>query len=257
MTTNDSKGNNIGDLTGAGQIINSEVAKRTYDDALSPTMRELGGLSSDTLKAFRLFTAPIQLVAAYQDRFRVFCEKVRSKVPEDQQREAPAEIGRPVMEAFASTSDDSPLMSMFEELMAKAIDKREADKLSPLFPNLIKNLSPLEAKLIADLNKRPQTTDDILDPIENNITQRVGANFNFEDFGGHAHHLTISQELKEKNIVSIIDNNKSNITEFYPDIKVPNDLKFRRTTIRLTMFGRWFASACIGNGDIGEEFNSN
>lgn len=252
MSNDDSKGPIIGDLTGAGQIINSEVAKKTYDDALSPTMRELGGLSADTFKAFRLFTAPIQLMAAYQDRFRVFCEKVRNKVPDEQQREAPAEIGRPVMEAFASTSDDSPLMAMFEELMAKAIDKREADKLSPSFPKIIRNLSPLEAKLIAALKKGPQITDDLFKTDENLIVQRIYANFNFEDFGGHAHHLTISQNLKEKNIVSINANISLDGPKLYPAVAIPTGCRLKRTKVYLSMFGVWFASACVGNNNLSE-----
>jgi hypothetical protein len=250
MSTPDSKGPIIGDLVGAGQIINSEVAKRTYDDALSPMMRELGGLSEDTFKAFRLFTAPIQLIAAYQDRFRAFCDRVRQKVPEEQQREAPAEIGRPVMEAFASTSDDSPLMPMFEELMAKAIDKREADKLSPSFPSIIRSLSPLQAKLIAALKEKPQITDDLIKIDENVIVQRIYANFQFSDFGDHAHHLTISQDLKEKNIVAINPNVTFDVAKQYPALVVQEGFKVTRTSVQLTMFGRWFASACIRQGNV-------
>lgn len=245
MTNGDSKGPIIGDLIGAGQIINSDVVKQTYDDALSPTMRELGDVSVDTLKAFRLFTAPIQLMAAYQDRFRDFCDRVRNKVPEDQQREAPAEIARPVMEAFTSTSDDSPLMSMFEELMAKAIDKREANKLSPSFPQIIRNLSPLEAKLIAALKKRPQTTDDLYKADINMIVQRIHANFKFTDFGGSEHHLTIAQSLLDKKIVNIRSSNINKGTS-HPSLEISNGQKLKRTTIELTMFGRWFAAACVG-----------
>ncbi|MDO8787500.1 MAG: Abi-alpha family protein [Sulfuritalea sp.] len=236
----------FGDLAGAGQIVNSEVAKRTYDDALSPTMRELGGLGGDTLKAFRLFTAPIQLVAAYQDRFSAFCNRVRQRVPEEQQCEAPAEIGRPVMEAFASTSDDGPLMSMFEELMAKAIDKREAGKLSPSFPNIIRGLSPLQAKLIASLINTQQITDDLINTYENRIVQRLYANFDFADFGDHAHHLTISQDLKEKNILLITRDLSVDLPKVYPDLEVPEGHELRRTSFQLSMFGRWFASACVG-----------
>lgn len=247
MATDDSKKPVISDLTGAAQIVNSEVARKTYDDALSPAMREFGALSADTLKTFRLFTAPIQLMAAYQDRFSAFCEKVRNKVPEDQQQEAPAEIGRPVMEAFASTSDDSPLMSMFEELMAKAIDKREADKLSPSFPNIIRSLSPLEAKLIAALKKGPQITDDLVKVDERLIVKRLGKNFNFDDYGGDAHHLTISQELKEKKIVAIMKDRVPDHTKLYPDIEIPSGHRIERNTIKLTMLGHWFASACVGD----------
>jgi hypothetical protein len=235
----------IGDLTGAGQVINSEIAKRTYNEALSPAMKELGGLSEDTLKALRLFTAPLQLAAAYQDRFKAFCQRVRDKVPTSQQQEAPPEIVKPVMDAFASTSDDSPLMKMFEELMTKAIDKREANRLSPEFPAIIKSLSPLEALLITELRTIEQSTDDLRDTSKNIILQRIGANFDFEKFGGQDHHLSLTHNLKYKNLIVINDNEPFDAIGQYPTLRIPEGLALKRTTIRLTMFGRWFVSACV------------
>ncbi|MDA0807853.1 MAG: Abi-alpha family protein [Planctomycetota bacterium] len=235
----------VGDLAGAGQLVNSEVAKKAYSDALSPAMKELGGLTEDTLKTFRLFTAPLQLLAAYQDRFKAFCERVREKVPDEQQCDAPPEIAKPVMEAFASTSDDSPLMSMFEELMAKAIDKRQSQKLSPEFPAIIQSLSPMEALLLADLKTREQHTDDLRDPAKHLIVSRLKANFDFAQFGGHEHHLTISQRLKERNLVFINDNVQIDSAAEYTELTIPEGFVLRRTTIRLTMFGRWFVTSCV------------
>ncbi len=240
-----SGGSVIGDLAGTGQIVNSEIAKRTYNDALSPAMKELGGLSEDTLKTFRLFTAPLQLLAAYQDRFRAFCDRVREKVPEEHHQDAPPEIARPVMEAFASTRDDSPLMDMFEELMAKAIDKREADKLSPEFPRLIQSLSPLQALMVADLRRQNHITDDLTNAQEHLIVQRVHANFQFDKYGGHHHHLTLCQDLKEKNVVNINENVRIDVETEYPNLTIPDGLVLTRTVVTLAMYGRWFASACV------------
>ncbi len=240
----------IGDLAGAGQIINSEIAKRSYDDALSPPMQEVGALSRDTLKAFRLFTAPLQLAAAYQDRFAAFCERVREKVPEEKQKEAPPEIAAPVMQAFATTSDDSPLMAMFEELMAKAINADEADKLSPDFPGIIKSLSPHQAKLVRALLLGEQHfVDALASASENLILQRLGQNFSYADFGGADHHLTLMQDLAKKQLVtitnvSIIKDNR------YPDLTIPEGCRLSRMTFRLSMFGRWFASACVQLANI-------
>ena len=247
-STSTKSGPMVGDLAGAGQLINSEVAKKMYADALSPAMQQVGGLTEDTLKTFRLFTAPLQLLAAYQDRFKAFCERVREKVPEEQQCDAPPEIARPVMEALASTSDDGPLMQMFEELMAKAIDKRQSQKLSPEFPSVIKSLSPLEAVLLAELKVAEQFTDDLRDPTKHLIVSRLKANFDFAKFGGHEHHLTISQRLKERNLVTIIENGKVDQATEYPNLTVPQGLVVRRTTIRLTMYGRWFVTSCVGRG---------
>ncbi len=232
----------VGDLTGAGKIINSQVAKWTYQDGLSPAVKQVGALTTDTLKALRLFTAPLQLLAAYQDRFEKFCERVRSRVPEAEQCDAAPEIARPVMEAFASTSDGGAMMSMFEELMAKAIDQREAKSLSPQFPEIIKTLSPLQALLISRLSLGDQFTDDLLDSKRNLIVQRIGANFAFEEFGGTDHHLTLVQDLEYKKLVTLLTNQEVP-SGLYPQLQVPEGVKLQRMVIRLSMFGKWFARA--------------
>ncbi len=231
-----------GDLLGAGEIINSQVAKWTYKDGLSASVKQVGHLSTDTLKTFRLFTAPLQLLAAYQDRFENFCDRVRERVPESEQCDAAAEIARPVMEAFASTSDDSPLMSMFEELMTKAIDKREANKLSPEFPEIIKALSPLEAYLISELSKNEQYVDSLVNDKESMIFKFLGANFNLEAFGDANHHLTLTQNLGNKNLTTTLSNREVP-NDTYPDLEIPEGLRLSRMAFRLTMFGKWFADS--------------
>ena len=60
----------IDDLTGVGKALNSEVAKQTYQEALSPALRNAGAFVGDVLATFRLFTFPIQLAATAQDRFQ-------------------------------------------------------------------------------------------------------------------------------------------------------------------------------------------
>lgn len=246
--SNASSGALVGDLTGIGKVVNSEIAKRSYDDALSPAMKEVGALTKDSLKAFRLFTAPIQLMAAYQDRFASFCERVRNKVPDEHQREAAPEVARPVMEAFASTSDDSPLMSMFEELMANAIDDRQADKLSPTFAPLIQTLSPLEAKLIAALASNDQVLDVLWQKEQKTICGHLNKNFNFEDFGGNGHHLTIVQNLTDKKLIATLQKNLKQQDD-YPSIMLRDGQSLMRFTYRLTMYGRWFANSCVPKGE--------
>ena len=242
MTDNDKDKPPVGDLAGAGEIINSEVGKWTYKDGLSSSVKQVGALTTDTLKALRLFTAPLQLLAAYQDRYEKFCDRVRERVPESQQCEAAPEIARPVMDAFASTSDGSPMMSMFEELMAKAIDKREAMKLSPQFPDIVRSLSPLQALMISRLREAEQFTDDIRDNSKNLILQRVGANFNFDDFGGQDHHLTLVQDLEQKKLVTMLADQKVP-DGTYPELQIPEGLKLLRTQVRLSMYGKWFVDA--------------
>ncbi len=133
---------------------------------------------------------------------------------------------------------------MFEELMAKAIDKKSADKLSPTFPDIIRSLSPLQAKLIKSLVQHDQFADVLLEPKQNLIKQHVRANFSYDEFGGPDHHLTLIQNLEQKTLVATISSRPTKEGE-YPDFEIPEGLQLVRMTYRLTMFGKWFASACV------------
>ncbi|TWU15979.1 Abi-alpha family protein [Allorhodopirellula heiligendammensis] len=235
------KGPLIGDLTGAGKVINSEVAKRIYDDALSPSMRELGSLSEDFLKTIHLIAAPFQIGAVLQVRLVSFCERISNMVPKERQRDAPPEIAKPVIEAIAFIRDDSPLMTMFEELMSRAIDVNEADELSPEFPAIIQSLSPLQAKLITSLAAEDHFTDIIQDRNTGIVYRQLGSNYQPEDYHGYPHHLTLVQNLATKSIVTILFRD---IAEEYPDTTVPEGTHLRRMSVRLSRFGLWFATSC-------------
>lgn len=235
------------DLAGAGKVveavIDAEITKTVYNDALSPAMREAGGISTDFLKTIHLLAAPFQLAAVAQDRLHIFCERIRKNVPEADQCQAPSNIARPVIEAFVSTDDDSPLMRMFEELMAKAINKREKDNLSPDFPGIIKSLSPMEALLIADLQRQEQVVVNLMFSPKRLIVKPVTANFDYARYGGNARHLTFIQRLTDMKLVCTLTRavQKSD----FPESDVPAEHALERGIYRLSMFGHWFAESCI------------
>lgn len=237
-------GASISDLSGLGQVVNSELAKKVYEDAGQPVLKEAGGLATDLMKTFRLFTAPIQLASAFQDRFKAFCDRVRAKVPEDEQCEAPPEIARPVMDAFNSTSDNGPLMEMFEELMAKAINKKRTNETSPEFPAIIKNLSPYEAIVLKDLSAQDHIVDFILHSQTVTIHKHLFSSAKLEQYGGLNIHLTVMLRLKEKGLVTGLENQPIP-NGLYTHIPPQNGFVVCRTVYRLTMFGKWFADICI------------
>ena len=79
------------------KIGDSQLANKAYDDLAASPMREGGKALTDLVKAFRLFLAPIQLLAVAQDRLAAFCDRVRAKVPEDRQQEAAPSIALPIL----------------------------------------------------------------------------------------------------------------------------------------------------------------
>src|SRR4051812_9650612 len=105
------------------ELLNTKVAERLYDDGVSPPAQELGSMGVDIVKAFRLFTAPLQLAAAYQDRLVAFCNKVRQQVPPERQVEAPPEVAGPVMSNLRFIDDHNPVRGLYFNLMTRAIDR--------------------------------------------------------------------------------------------------------------------------------------
>ena len=54
----------VGDLVGLGKVANSKLVQSVYADISKAGATEQGAkLATDTIKALRLFTAPIQLLA--------------------------------------------------------------------------------------------------------------------------------------------------------------------------------------------------
>lgn len=133
------------DLTGLGQLASSPAVTKCYDDLLSAPLQETGKSLTDMVKAFRLFAAPIQLLAVAQDRLAAYCDKVRSGVPEERQIEAAPSIAIPVLLALRQTEDESPLIDLYLNLLRRAIDKDRVQEAHPAFAKLIEQMSPDEA----------------------------------------------------------------------------------------------------------------
>jgi hypothetical protein len=65
------------------EILDSKTVEKVYDDGLSGPVSETGNALTDVVKTARLFTAPFQIAAAYQDRLRAWILRVVQKVPEE------------------------------------------------------------------------------------------------------------------------------------------------------------------------------
>ena len=136
------------DPTGLSKYVDPKLVHKVYDDAGSAPAKEVGKLGTDVVKTFRLFLAPFQYAAAWQDRFEKWLERVRSSVPEERQVEAPASIAGPVIRSLVFMEDDNPLTELYLNLLARAIDKERQDEAHPAFVKIIEQLSPDEAMVM-------------------------------------------------------------------------------------------------------------
>lgn len=236
------------DLDKLSNILGQDTIKKIYEDAGSQPMQEVGKALTDLLKTARLFTAPIQLLASYQDRLSKYFEKVRSSVKEENQIEAPSSISGPIIERLKYLEDENYLTELYLNLLRRAIDKERVHEAHPAFYHIIDQLSADEAMLLyvikqgslycnfsADLyydeNQRPRFKNNIL--IKSNIPK--DQILFFEHFDMYIHHMESLNLVEWK-----IANEKAILDNIEKQIGVET-----ATMVELTDFGYLFVSACI------------
>jgi hypothetical protein len=234
----------MSDLTGLGKItesvariVDSMLANKAYDDLLADAMRAGGQVLVDTVKAFRLFTAPIQLLAVAQDRLAAFCDRVRAKVPEDQQQEAAPSIALPILMDLRFMEDDNPLTKLYLNLLTRAIDKERCNEAHPAFLKIIEQMSPDEAMVMWHFRERDSLAKP--PPSEQNVETTFPRELLMypENFSIYAEHLHALNLLRLPIILPLANE------ELLPT-------EYQGHSIYITRFGQRFVKACIP-----EDFN--
>jgi len=128
--------------------------KDAYDDSVKPSAEEVGRITSDLIKVISLVLAPVQYLAALQDRYRNFIDNSVRRVPEDQRIPPAPQILGPVLEGIKYEPESTSINEMFSQLLSRAMDRERVDEAHPSFPFIIKQLSPDEAIVLSLLKGR-------------------------------------------------------------------------------------------------------
>lgn len=131
-----------------GKLVPVEALNKFYEDAISPSAKQIGKLGEDVLKTARIILAPVQVAAAFQSRFEVVVERIAQRIPAERRIDPPAEVVGPVLEGLRFIDGDSPLSAMFEEILSNAIDSEGQNLVHPAFPHIVKQMSRDEAWII-------------------------------------------------------------------------------------------------------------
>jgi hypothetical protein len=143
----------LDDMVGLRKVTDSKLVNKLYDDGVSEAVRQLGEAAGDVVKGLRLFTAPFQLAAEAQDRFRKWLEEARRRVPEERQVPAAPSIAGPALRSMQFLEDESLIAEMFVSLLSKAIDRDAQQRVHPGFVKVLENISPDEAVLLTRLSQ--------------------------------------------------------------------------------------------------------
>lgn len=227
------------------ELLPAKVIERAYDDVASLPAREISKIAVDLVKTGRLLLAPIQLAAAFQDRFERVLERIRSRVPEQRQREAPAEIVGPALQQMRYLEEENPLWQMFEELLIRSVDSETISKVHPSFAQLISQLSRDEAVILSRL----QTGEfKVVDKLRLNRKENRFENRRIETSDIPAAELWPPEQVdlycSHLDSLSLVEWPVEKQEPILGADGVQTGIR-RYSTMRLTDFGRLFVAACI------------
>jgi hypothetical protein len=123
-----------------------------YEDALQPAARDLGQALHVVGKALNAALLPIEGLIWGVEKIRDFvhtrvAQKLQNTPTECIRTPDPAVAG-PILESLRYTGHHEALRELYANLLANAIDERTAREAHPGFVEIIRNLSPDEARIL-------------------------------------------------------------------------------------------------------------
>ncbi|ANF09060.1 DUF4393 domain-containing protein [Klebsiella pneumoniae] len=150
MSDDESKSSNVADIANAVAAVAKEVP--IYQDALQPAAQEVGKALGTVAKLVNVALAPVSALVWGYDQIREFtatkvAEKLKDVPPEKIITPSPNVAG-PAIEALRYTGHEESLSEMYASLLATAMNRDTIQKAHPAFVDIIKQLTPDEARIV-------------------------------------------------------------------------------------------------------------
>ena len=132
----------------------TELAKVVpiYPDAIQPAAKEVGKSLHLVARAVNAALTPVEALVWGIEQIRDFVrERVSKKlegVPPDDVQQPKAYIAVPAIEALRYIGKESDLSELYANLLATSMDKVTAYRAHPAFVEIIKNMSPDDARIM-------------------------------------------------------------------------------------------------------------
>ena len=128
-----------------------QIGNKTYDDALRPALQYVGGTLGNIVDFLGIATMPLKYWSEkvrlnFVHRLEEYKEKVET-VPEEKRCEVLPEIGIPALQALPYTTNDD-VADLFTNLLTNASNVDLVQYAHPSFTEMIKRLSPDEARIV-------------------------------------------------------------------------------------------------------------
>ena len=245
----------------------SGVLEKTYEDVVHPSAKSIGNTLSLVPRTVGVWLGKWEKwVINGEESIRLTASAVQekaSKIPEEKLTEPESYVAIPAIQQLSYCYDSEELREMYANLLVSSMNTDTKYQVHPSFVDIIKQLTPDEAKLLKKLSKK-------------NVYPLIDVRMNFPTGGYKAivHNFTDDGEDVcdcPSNIFAYLDNferlklidikNDEHLTndEFYkplenhPEIKkimsesLPEGYKcqIKKGMFELTAFGREFIKICL------------
>lgn len=145
-----SPGSNVRDTAEVVKGIVENVP--VYEDAIQPAARKIGEGLETVASVILIALAPLKALVWGYEQFESFlstkvAEKL-SETPSDEIIEPKLHVAGPALEALRYTGHEEELSELYANLLAASMDARTASKAHPSFVEIIKQITPDEARLL-------------------------------------------------------------------------------------------------------------
>ena len=141
---------------------NSELINKVYDDGLQEPFQEVSHAVTQPIKTVTLAGRAINaLLASFEcwvyerenkvEEMKKILESKLENIESGDIGEPKSYVAIPAIHALSYSMDDEYLKNLYANLLAKAMYKKTTDKVHPAFVEIIKQLSPLDARVFMDI----------------------------------------------------------------------------------------------------------
>ena len=251
----------------------SGVLAEAYRDLVQPSAKPVGTVASLLPRTVRLWFGKWERwVTNGEESLEKTAEAIRDKIrntPEERLCEPESYIALPAIQQISYCYDSAELRDMYANLLATSMDSAVKDEVHPSYVELIKQLSPDEAKLLAVLSHDALIGSPVIDLQvdfgHDGGFRTVLRNFSLvgSDVCQHPDRIPsylenlcrlklieISEAFRIKNEESynpLIDS--SMVQELKASTSLPDDASFGivKKVLYITNFGRGFIKCCVDN----------
>lgn len=264
-------------VTTATELAKVLPVKEAYEDLLQPAARELGQGLMTIAQTVNILLAPLKIMVMSYD---LIMETVSSSLTEKLKRVPPERlitpspiIAGPTLEALRFTGHEEDLRELFVNLLASSMDSHTAPTAHPGFVEIIKQITPDEAKVINYIARclskglpipivhiKAQSPSGAYHYVEKNVTTcGIDAGCVHADLIGS--YLDNLSRLGLINLLDTVYARKgaydkiyhhpdyreliSSIEDAYADREPPPKILAQEASLELSSFGHLFINACL------------